>query len=214
MKGQFTNNKIGLFTLAVLACVIATGCTQQDAAIEGEESEAAAETETVSNEEKYIQIVESVLKEELNGPDEKYVQLAKAAMYGTEDPNSVKQKENDMKLASYIKEKYLPYFTEDGLTKVQSIGMLYQYQSMFYFDAEYTLRLVDSEVKQSDIDTASNQYHMKATVELTAPGEVPSLHELRGKAIFSTKEGKIGDFQLSQKDSTLSNKLFELAEKD
>lgn len=206
--------RVGLFTTAALTCVLLVGCTPKSEAVKEKETTTETVPTADSSVEMNIKTIEAVLKEELNGPDEKFVQLSKAALYGTEDPNSVKQKENDMKLASYIKEKYLPYFTEDGLTKAESIGMLYQYQSMFYFDAEYTLRLVDSEVKQSDIDTASNQYHIKATVELTAPGKDPSLHKLRGKAIFSTKEGKIGDFQLSQKDSTLSNKLFELAEKD
>lgn len=189
------------------------GCTPKSEAIEGKDSKTEPVAQTEQSAEMNIKTIEAVLKKELNGPDEKFVQLAKAAMGGTEDPNSVKQKENEMKLTSYVKEEYLPYFTEDGLMRVHSIGMLFQYQSIFYIEAEYTIRLVDSEVKQSTIDTASNQYHIKATVELTVPGEEPSLYELTGKAIFSTKEGKIGDFQLGQKEPTLSKKLFELAAK-
>ncbi|WP_025784313.1 hypothetical protein [Sporosarcina sp. D27] len=216
MKGPLTKKRIRLFTATVFACVITAGCTQQGEVIEVKESEVPATTETVnvSNEEMNIQIVEAVLQQELNGPDKEYVQLVNAAMGGTEDPDSVKQKENEMKLTSYIKEKYLPYFTEDGVMVAESIGMLFQYQNFYTFDKEYQIRLVDSEVKQSDIDTASNQYHIKATVEFTAPGEEPSQHEIEGKAIFSTKDGKIGGFVLGQKDPTLSKKIFELGEEE
>ncbi|MCM3758199.1 hypothetical protein M3197_12060 [Sporosarcina aquimarina] len=214
MKGQFTKKRISLVTTLALACVIATGCTQQGEANEGKKSGVVAEAETtVSSVKKNIQTVEAVLQQELNSPDEKYIHLADAAMGGREDPESVIQKENEMKLLSYVKEKYQPYFTDEGIERARSTNMLFQYHSQFVFDEEYQIRLLDSEVKQSEIDTASNQYQFTAIVELLSPGEEPSQHELEGRAIFSTKEGKIGDFVLGQKDPTLSKKIFELAAK-
>lgn len=213
MKSQLTNKRIGLVTTLALACVIATGCTQQGEANEGKKSEVVAETATtVSSVEKNIQIVEAVLQQELNSPDEKYIHLAGAAMGGIEEPDSVIQKENEMKLLSYVKEKYQPYFTDGGIERARSTNMIFQYHSQYVIDEEYEIRLLDSEVKQSEIDTASNQYHFKATVELITPGEETSQHELEGKAIFSKKEGKIGDFVIGQKDPTLSKKIFELVE--
>ncbi|MBD7908297.1 hypothetical protein H9659_08140 [Sporosarcina sp. Sa3CUA8] len=192
--------------------MIVAGCSEQGVATEGKETKTETAPTTEHSVEANIKTIEAVLEQELNGPDEEYVQLVNAAMGGTEDMGSVKQKEDEMRLTSYIKEKYLPYFTEDGLLRAESIGMLFQYQYFYDFEKEYQLRLVDSEVKQSDIDTASNQYFIKATVEFSAPGEEPSLHELEGKAIFSTKEGKIGNFQLGQKDPTLSKKISNLGE--
>lgn len=214
MKSQLTYKRIGLFTLAALACVSLMGCTPTSEAIEKRESKTETEPAPTaeSSVEMNIKTIEAVLKEELNGPDIEYVQLADAAMGGINDPNSVKQKENEMKLLSYVKEKYQPYFTDGGIERARSTNMMFQYHSQYVFDEEYEIRLLDSEVKQSEIDTASNQYHFKATVELITPGEETSQHELEGKAIFSKKEGKIGDFVLGQKDPTLSKKIFELVE--
>ncbi|REB07264.1 hypothetical protein DVB69_10475 [Sporosarcina sp. BI001-red] len=207
MRGRLTTKNFGLVTATILVCMISVGCTQ-GSATEKIETVSAPKTETaaVSNTEKEIKIIEAVLQEELNGPDELYIQLSEAAMGGTE-LDSVKQKENEMKLESYMKEKFLPYYTEEGLKRARGTNMLYQYQSQFEPDSESAIKLIDSEVKQSEIDTASNQYHVKATVEYTSPDEEPSLHELEGKVIFSTKEGKIGVIQFGQMDSSLSKKI-------
>ncbi|WOV85827.1 hypothetical protein PGH26_07805 [Sporosarcina jeotgali] len=153
-------------------------------------------------------MIEAVLQEELNGPDEQFIQLSEEAMGGNE-LDSVKQKEYEMKLDSYLKEKFLPYYTEEGYKRAQSTNMIYHYQYRFEPDSKGKIKLIETEVKQSEIDTASNQYHIKATVEYSSPDEEPSLHQLEGKVIFSTKEGKIGDLHFGQfnTDSTLSNKI-------
>lgn len=209
MKMPVTKKSRGAFATLLVICMIAAGCTQKgEATIE--ENRIENSLTKLQSAETNIKIVEAVLKQELNGPDKEYVQLVNATMGGTEEQGSVKQQEDEMRLTSYIKEKYLPYFTEDGLLRAKSIGMLFQYQNFYEFEKPYQLRLIDSEVKQSKIDTASNQYFIKAAVEFSAPGEEPSLHELEGKAIFSTKEGKIGNFQLGQKDPTLSKKISNL----
>ena len=210
MNNRFQKKSLGLLAAAIIVCMTAAGCSQQGAATEKTESVTVPKTETatVSNPEKEIQIIEAVLKEELNGPDEQFIQLSEAAMGGKE-PDSVKQKENEMKLESYMKEKFLPYYTEEGFERAQNTSMIYHYQMQFEPDSKSKIELIDSEVKQSEIDTASNQYHVKATVEYSSPDEEPSLHELEGKVIFSTKEGKIGVFQVGQfqTDSTLSKKI-------
>ncbi|WP_039044203.1 hypothetical protein [Sporosarcina sp. ZBG7A] len=211
MKSQLTYKRIGLFTLAALACVSLMGCTPTSEAIEKRETKTETVPTAESAVEMHIKTIEAVLKEELNGPDVEYGQLADAAMGGNNDPNSVKQKENVVRLNSYVKERYQQYFTEEGLKEFQSSG-LKSYHS--YYDTEFEIRLVESEIKQSDIDTASNQYHIKSIVELTSPGEEPSLHEVEGQVIFSTKEGKIGRFSLGQKDPTLSDKIDELSKRD
>lgn len=212
MNVHSTRKRIGVFTTLALACMITLGCSPKGVVIE--EKEKKTETEISPTIEQSVEVniktIETVLQLELNGPDEQYIQLVNAAMDGMEDRGSVKQKEDEMRLTSYMKKKYLPYFSEDGLSRTESVGMLFQYQSFYTFEEEYQLRLLSSEVKQSEIDTASNQYLIKATVEFSTPGEEPSQHELEGKAIFSTKEGKIGYFQLGQKDQTLSKKILEL----
>lgn len=215
IEGSAMNNRVkkkslGLLAAAIIVCLTAAGCSQQGSATEKTESVTAPNTETatVSNPEKEIQIIEAVLQEELNGPDEQFIQLAEEAMGGNE-LDGVKQKEYEMKLDSYLKEKFLPYYTEEGFKSTQSTNMIYHYQYRFEPDSKGKIKLIDSEVKQSEIDTASNQYHIKATVEYSSPDEEPSLHELEGKVIFSTKEGKIGVFQVGQfqTDSTLSKKI-------
>ncbi|WP_025784312.1 hypothetical protein [Sporosarcina sp. D27] len=205
MKGH----RLGIFTAVAMACVIIAGCSQQGEASEGKETKTETVQTAESSVEMNIKTIEAVLKEELNGPDIKYGQLADAAMGGNNDPNSVEQKENVVRLNSYVKERYQQYFTEEGLKEFQSSG-LKSYHS--YYDTEFEIRLVESEIKQSNIDTASNQYHIKSIVELTSPGEEPSLHEVEGQVIFSTKEGKIERFYLGQKDPTLSDKIFELGQ--
>lgn len=214
MDKRFKNKSLGLLAAATIVGILSAGCSQQGAATEKRETVAVTKTETetetatVSNPEKEIQIIEAVLQEELNGPDEQFIQLSEEAMGGNE-LDSVKQKEYEMKLDSYLTEKFLPYYTEDGFKRAQSTNMIYHYQYRFEPDSKGKIKLIDSEVKQSEIDTASNQYHVKATVEYSSPDEEPSLHQLEGKVIFSTNEGKIGDIQLGQfnTDSTLSKKI-------
>lgn len=205
-------HRLGIFTAVAMACVIIAGCTPKGEASAGKETKTETVRTPESSVEMNIKTIEAVLQEELNGPDKEYVQLANAAMGGINDPNSVKQKENVVRLNNYVKERYQPYFTEEGLEEFQSTG-LKRYHN--YSDAsEFEIRLVESEVKQSDVDTASNQYHIKSVVELTSPDEEPSLHEVEGLVIFSTKEGKIGRFTLGQKEPTLSDKIAELSQRD
>lgn len=204
MNGHFIKKRLGVFTAVTLACVIVAGCTPKAETIEVKKSVNAATHET--SDEQNIKTVEAVLQQELNAPDKEYIQLVKEAMGGTKDQDSVEQKENEMKLNSYIKEKYLPYFTEDGFNKFQGTD-LHRYH--YITDEEYSIRLIESEVKKSEVDTASNQYHIKAVVELTVPGEEPSTHELEGIAIFSKEEGKIGAFQLGQQVPTMTDKIAE-----
>ena len=201
--------KAGLVASATLFNILLIGCTPKTEAIQEKETT----TETAPTKEatgaEYIQIIEAVLAEELNGPDEEYIQLAEDAMGGTNETNSVEQKENEMKLMSYIGKRYQPYFTKDGLHQFVMTGLKMYH---VYPNAAYKIKLVDSEVTQSDIETSSNQYHILASVELTSPGEEPSIHELEGLAIISTSEGKIGSFVLTQKDPTLRDKINELNE--
>ncbi|MDW0109550.1 hypothetical protein [Sporosarcina aquimarina] len=210
MKNRFDKRSLGLLASVTIVCMLGAGCSQQGAATEKVEAvaETKTETATISNPEKEIQMIEAVLQEELNGPDKQFIQLLEEAIGGNEF-DSVKQKEYEMKLDSYLKEKFLSYYTEEGFRRAQSTNMMYHYHYQFEPDSKGKIKLIDSDVKQSEIDTASNQYHVKATVEYSSPDEEPSLHELEGKVIFSTKEGKIGDIQLGQfnTDSTLSKKI-------
>ncbi|WP_432355676.1 hypothetical protein [Sporosarcina sp. A2] len=201
MSVQSIMKKFGLLAAAVLACVVVTGCSQKGEAVE--------KVEAPSEKELAIEKVEAVLKQMTNAPDNEYQKLLREAMDGgVHEFGSAEHLEAEAALENYIKDLYQSYFTEDGLSEFRATAMDSQFQ--MYDDVDYKLELLESGVKQSDVDTASNQFHITAVVELTVPNKEPTKHKFVGLAIINKKEGKIGRFSIGQKDPTLNHVFNEL----
>lgn len=175
------------FTSLLLA-----GCTEKNQELEAEELPSPEETN--------IETVETVLRMELIGPDKEFLNLKEGnnsvSVNGTTD-----KFEN---IESYLTDKYEPYFTTEGLDRFikQTPAYLYHYQNH-----DYQMSIEEMEVKQSEIETSTNQYYFTVQVALESANEEKQLYEVSGKAIFS-EEGRIGRIDIQDKDQLLGQKLY------
>ncbi|WP_040286437.1 hypothetical protein [Sporosarcina koreensis] len=145
--------------------------------------------------------VQSVLNIELNGPNPRYQAVMHEIMTS---PGSEKEKQADYD--SLIESLYGPYFTEDGLYRLKATGV---FRYHLIEETNYSLRLIEAEVTQSDVKTASNQYNITAVVEMAVDGMEPGRFDMVGKAVFNKKEGKIGDFYIEDPSMEIHDKLFQ-----
>lgn len=182
-----------LFALIVFTCLlIVAGCTQEK---QGEQLEVPYGTK-----EKNIQIVEAVLKHEFSGPDKEFSQIV-----------NKDGQEKSKEINSYLNSKYEPYFTASALENfIYGGAYVYQYQNK---NQNYQMSIEELKVKQSDKENGDNIYYFNAKVALESPNEKKTLYEITGEAIFS-KEGKIGKFQIVDKNQELSDKLNGISDLD
>lgn len=174
-----------IYLLAIFACLVIAGCTQENRSVEPEE---LMESEDIN-----IKTVETILKQEFTGPDEEYTRLWEQD-----------GQEKFAEMASLVARKYEPYFTENGLDNFLHFAHFYHFP-----DADYQMSIEWMEVKQSDNKNASNQYHFTVQVAIETPNGEKTLYDMTGKAIFS-EEGKIGKMHVGERSPLLANKLNEL----
>lgn len=179
------------YMLFVFTCLIlVVGCTQ--------ETQGSQLKKSYGSKEKNIKTVETVLKLEFTGPDKVFRQLA-------EKEGQEKFKE----MYSYLSSKYDPYFTEPALESFIAEGA-HLYQFININNKNYQMSIEEVKVKQNDGESGKNIYRFTAHVALESPNEKKTLYEVTGEAIFS-EEGKIGRYQIMDKDQQLSNKLNNLS---
>lgn len=203
--------------LTVLVVLLATGCTTEGVAKPAPTDQSHSKgqkvtSEEASNSEKInIKTVEAVLKHEYTGPDKEFIQLNENIRYASANPTeaevAIEQIDRE-KVYSYVRSVYEPYFTESGLDDfMRNMGAYLRHHQNA---KEVPMSIEEMDVKQSEIKTASNQYHFTAQVALETPREGKLIYEISGKAIFS-EEGKIGKIQYAaDSNMLLGEKLNEI----
>lgn len=202
MKHVMFGNKQRKMTFLSLAlfCILISGCS--------ENPQGAQTEEKPSSEDINIKTVEEVLKLELTAPDWGYVELSKEMPTPTPNPSEEeiqKAQAFSEKYTEYVKSKYEPYFTENGLNNFLVAGPVYQYH---VHDKEYKLTIEDMEVVQSENENAKNQYEITVHVAYEEPNEEKETYEVNGVAFFS-EDGKIGKMSIGDKEQLLMSKLRE-----
>lgn len=143
-----------------------------------------------------VDIIESVLKLQFNGPDETLMKLLLDPQYEA----VVDGKEVNEELDKYVAEVYGPYFTEFFLnTFLQTFGLHYPVMA---HETNHKLNLKDVVIEKSD--AASNRYTFTVTVGYLKDGEDEETADVSGFVLFSTKEkGKIGKFEYGDDNGLL-----------
>ena len=144
----------------------------------------AACTQEESNKE----VLEKVLEHQLNGPDEKFVELVMDPKYKTVADN----KEENKELNQYVEDVYGPYFVESYLDSfITTSGTTYPVVAEH---SGHKLYLKDLKIEQSE--KMSNRYTFVAIVGYQKDSEEEKTANISGEVIFSKEEqGKIGKFE-------------------
>lgn len=146
--------------------------------------------------------IQAVIEKEFNGPDEKYRELWEAA---TETQTAeMNQEEYEKWLETpayreyiqYMKEAYLPYFTENGYeTFINTSAFSYSFS-----DAEYTINTSEIEITQSENEPTLYNFTFIVNHE-NEDGDANEYH-FEGNTIVP-QEGKIGKIQFTDSDDLI-----------
>lgn len=176
----YTKRFLLLSLVMVLSAMSLSACSKADA------------------EEKNYTVINEVLNQQFNGPDEELMDLLWNPKYTT----IVENKQVNIELDQYIEEHYGPYFTDFFIESfMNTAGLMYSSPPGYY---NYQMKLKDVVIEKDEKE--KNRYTFSATVTFQKEDEEEKTYEVPGVVLFSAdEENKIGKFQYREDNGLLSD---------
>lgn len=186
---------MGLFLMIVSFLLIA-GCSENGKAIETETEKA------VDSVEQDKAVIQAVVENQFNGPDEKYRELWNAAMdnqtvdMDEEQYNAWLNSPEYKALIEYMDDTYAPYFTDNAYETFKNTDAFMYSLS----DHEYQLSTDNIEIIQNE--TEKTLYTFTFQVLFKNATDEPETFDFKGEAIVPIP-GKVGKIQVNNQQRLL-----------